>query len=194
MGVKIAIGTPTGGTIKTKTALTLVELVRTDNYEFLPIFMTGNYVAENREKIVKIAQDTHCTHLFFVDADISFNSSVISILVNHDKDIVGGMYNYRFHPLTSVVKFFNEEGKTVTSIENIPSDLFKVPALGAGCLLIKMSVFEKLQKPYFQVEQNEEGNVICTTDVAFCEQARDKGFDVWCDPTLLIKHIGDYEF
>jgi hypothetical protein len=31
-------------------------------------------------------------------------------------------------------------------------------------------------------------------DLYFCRKARAWGLEVWCDPTIEIKHIGDYEY
>ncbi len=187
---KICIGVPNGGTVKAKTAYTLMSIK--SEHELFPVFSTGSYIAENRERIVDIAISQMCSHLFFVDADMSFPSDTLNKLLDLDKDIVGGMYNYRKLPLQTTVKFIGKDG---TSVEGeVPREPFKVAAIGAGCLLIKMNVFSQLKKPCFQVEQIESGEIVCTTDVAFCEKAKDAGYDIWCDPSLAVKHIGDHEF
>lgn len=31
-------------------------------------------------------------------------------------------------------------------------------------------------------------------DYAFCRKARAAGFDIWCDPSFLVSHVGDYEY
>ena len=193
MNTKIAIGLPTGGTIKAKTAFSLMEMIRLTSYDFLPIFRHGPYISENKEKIVGIAKEQKCTHMFFVDHDMKFKPSVIEVLISQDKDVIGGLYNYRFLPKTPMNKFFDKEGKTV-AISEIPKETFEVPAIGGGMLLIKMSVFEKIELPYFLMTYNKKGEVEITEDVGFCEKIRKVGFKIWCDPTLPIKHIGDYEY
>ena len=196
MSIKIAIGVPTGGTMKSKTAFSLIETIRLNkNIEFFPIFSYGNFAAENKEKIIKIAQDNNCSHIFLVDCDMSFSPSFVEQLLTHDKDIMGVLYNYRgILPLQTTTKFFDKSGKTVTSLPEMPKEIFKVAGIGTGLILIKMSVFSSLTTPYFPMEQDERGLYTLTEDIGFCEKARDKGFDVWCDPTLTVKHIGDYEF
>lgn len=182
MKPKIAIGIPNTGTIKSKTALCLMELMKLP-YEFFPIFAYGNIISENREKIAEIGLQNNCDYIFFIDSDMKFNPIILQTLVNHGKDIIGVDYNYRFLPLTSTVKLFPNTIKG--------KDLMKVAAVGTGCLLIKTDVFKKLDKPYFPMEYSE-GKVICTEDVGFCEKARKEGFDVWCDPSISVGHIGDY--
>jgi hypothetical protein len=44
------------------------------------------------------------------------------------------------------------------------------------------------------MEQDEEGNRAMTEDCGFFLQAQKKGYKVWCDPTLGLKHVGDYEY
>jgi hypothetical protein len=182
--LKIAIGIPTGGTIHARTAFSLIETVRLNNYNFLPIFSYGNFAAENKEKIVRIAQDNLCSHLFLADCDMGFPTNAIEKLLAHNKDIVGTMYNYRFLPPTTVTKFFSEEPQ---------EDVFKVAGAGTGLMLIRMTVFDKLKPPYFPMEF-EEGKMILTEDIGFCEKARENGFDVWIDKTIKVLHYGEYGF
>jgi len=187
MNTKIAIGIPTGGTMAARTALSVIETVRLNPQEFFPIFQHGNFVTTNRQKIVLIAKQFKCSHLFFVDCDMQFKPDVFATLLAHDKDIVGTMYNYRgIIPSKTTTKFFDDT--------EVPKELFKVAGLGAGCLLIKMSVFEKLEAPYFPMEWNEKGDVVLGEDIGFCEKAREGGFDVWCDPLLEVFHLGEFKY
>jgi GT2 family glycosyltransferase len=200
MKIKIAIGIPTTGTIKSKTAFSLIETVRlSPTIDFLPIFRHGGYVAENKAKIVEIAQNCLCSHIFFVDHDMKFDPNVLPILLSYDKDIVGALYHYRYLPLTPMLKYFNEKGEWTPKIEEstlkrIPDELFETASVAGGMMLVKMSVFEKIEKPYFPMEQDEEGNRAMTEDCGFFLKAQAAGFKVWCDPTLDIRHIGDYEY
>jgi GT2 family glycosyltransferase len=51
-----------------------------------------------------------------------------------------------------------------------------------------MEVFEKLEKPYFTLDESRPA----MEDVVICEKAREAGYDIWCDPTIKIGHIGTY--
>lgn len=190
---KIAIGVPTGGMMKSKTAFSLINTAM-QGINIFPIFQYGSYVCENRERIVEIAGMNMCSHILFVDDDMSFEPDTLPRLLAHDKDIVGAMYNFRKMPRETVIKFFNENGETVNSIPEIPKELFKVAGLGTGLALIKMEVFDELEPPYFPIERDIEGNMILTEDIGFCEKARAKGFDVWIDPTINVSHVGLYEY
>ena len=76
------------------------------------------------------------THLMFIDADIQFNALDITKLINHKKDIVGGVYPQKTFPPKMVVN----------TLDNgvIEGDLIEVGTLGTGFMLIKREVFTKM--------------------------------------------------
>ncbi len=189
MGIKpkIALGIPTGGTMKSKTAFSLLETIRTTDADFLPIFRYGNFAAENKEKIVKIAQENLCSHIFFVDCDMGFPADALTKLLAHDKDIVGVNYNYRYMPQESITKPFRYP-------IDASNDLYRVAAAGTGLILVKTSVFPALERPYFPFALSDSGDMILTEDVGFCEKARGAGFDVWIDPFIKVEHYGDFAY
>ena len=189
--LKISIGTPTYDGFKTETVLCLIMALRELNHEVHLNFRKGTYVHEARNQIVKEAQINGATHLMFIDADIAFPKDGIKRLLSHHKDIVGGIYNLKSFPLTTTLKLVDKAGNlTKSSTEKIPKKLFKCHALGTGFLLINMSVFEKVKKPYFDF--NTYHGEFMGEDINFCNKAHDAGFDIWCDPTIRLGHIGDY--
>jgi len=190
--MKIGIGVPTYGIVKSKTTLSLMEIMKLP-YEFFPIFQYGPYISQNRDDIVDTAIKQKCTHLLFVGYDMQFYPVTIDFLIKHDKDIIGGLYNYRSMPIRPMVMLF-DNGKVIKGTKDkIPDDMFKVAGIGMDCCLIKMSVFDKLKKPYFPMF-SKEGKVVNSEDIGFCDKAREAGFDIWCDPTLTVIHIGEYEY
>ena len=46
-----------------------------------------------------------------------------------------------------------------------------------------------MQKPYFDF--NYKGKEV-GEGVYFCLKAKDAGYEIWCDPTMDIGHIGEY--
>lgn len=73
---------------------------------------------------------------------------------------------------------------------------FMCRAVGGGLLLIKMEVFDKIPRPwfFFQPEINDDVKNVkmgaIGEDVWFCDRAWENGIEVWCDPTIDIKHVG----
>ena len=147
------------------------------------------------------------THLFFVDADIGWEPWHLLVLLNHDKDVIGGLYPMKSLPIKWCVNGFEgaEEG---------PDGLQEVSKTGTGFMLIKRHVFEKLNahpatkpfindiglpkeldphmKTYFDTAVRE--NRYYSEDWTFCENWRDLGGKVYVDKRVLLKHTGTYVF
>jgi GT2 family glycosyltransferase len=67
--------------------------------------------------------------------------------------------------------------------------LQKVSATGIGCMLVRRRVFESVGMPWFTRTFSPDGLAMDKSDdVHFCEQAANKGFDVWVDTTLESAH------
>jgi GT2 family glycosyltransferase len=143
---------------------------------------------------VEEAMASKSSHLLFLDSDMLVHGDVIQKLASHNKMVVGALYNERRMPPTSTVKF-RENGVTIAkSGDDIPKQLFKCFAVATGCMLIDMRVFEKLEEPWFFYSCHEDGRMDYGEDVWFCDRVQKAGFDVWCDPTIDIRHIGDFPY
>ena len=77
---------------------------------------------------------------------------------------------------------------------------FTVDYTGFGWLLIQKGVFEdfdengkkKIEYPWFapKMQVFESGNVqdMCGEDVSFCLDAKEAGYEIWCDPRIRVGH------
>jgi hypothetical protein len=71
---------------------------------------------------------------------------------------------------------------------------FTVDYAGFGWLLIKHGVFEhsEMKYPWFapkmQVFESGEVQDMCGEDVSFCLDAKESGFEIWCDPRIRVGH------
>ena len=174
-----------------------VELLKEKGLGVNLTIQVGGYVAHNRNVLVRQAQEKGATHIMFIDADMIFPASGIVRLFDHDKDIVGGMYNTRGTlnergDLVSTVKMANEKGEPI-AVDSVPSQLFKCHAVATGFMLINTKVFKKLSYPYFEATIDKNGNHT-TEDVDFCQKVHKAGFDIWCDSDIPIGHIGSYMY
>lgn len=176
----ICIGMACSDYIRTGTTLTLVSLFKS-NPTMGFIVKQSPYVHKNREAVVVDALNSknNYTHLFFVDSDMSFKPEVLTKLLAADKDIVGGLYFKRGT---------DKEPVFTIRYDEIPTKLFKQPILATGCLLIKLDVFRKIPQPWFDLGTLARP---LGEDVYFCEKARENGYELWCEPSLPVGHIGD---
>lgn len=170
--------------------------MNSSDFEFDFYMEMGCDIASARNRSVAAAKERGATHLLFVDYDMYFGPQTISKLLAHDKDIVGAAYNFRNEPpkppRSAAVPF---DGNTFVSPDEVPKEPFKCQVIGAGMLLIKMSVFDTFKGPWFMFGYDEKGELHYGEDTYFCQRAiKEGGLDVWADPTLSVKHIGEQLF
>lgn len=196
---QITLGVCSGGTLRSETVVSIVgalDVIRSNGVAALLAIQIGGYVARNRNALVETAKENGSTHIMFIDNDMEFKPSAIQRLIDADKDIVCAPYNARPAPgsnVVSTIKLMDESGEIPMDGSErpfeLPLGLIKVGGAGTGFMLIKLSVFDKLDKPYFTAWEDDKG-VHHTEDIDFCIKARKKGFDVWCNTSIPISHIG----
>ena len=191
------LAVPCQSTILAKTAFCLVHNVKDLPYESDFVLRIGCDLIGSRTWLVRNAIKHGATHIFFIDHDMYFPPDTLRRLIEQDKDIIGAQYNFRQLPLRSTAIPLDAEiqnGEYRIDPATLPAEPFKCITLGTGVLLIKTSVFGKIPEPWFQFGRNAEGELTQGEDTYFCVQARKAGFDVWCDPALGVRHVGEYLF
>lgn len=204
--MKVTLAICTNRDVKSKTLDSLLRLVNeTKDVEFdILVASRGYTISENRNYCVAHAQKNGSDYLFFVDDDMTFPSDTLTRLLAHKKEVVGVNSYSRCLPLSSTVGKMDEKGEYMHPDKypkwemEIPGEMFKAYFVGAGVLLINMEVFNRIEKPYFSFETYEEdelkGMVKNGEDGLFCDNVRKAGMDVWCDGTIHVGHIGDFEY
>jgi hypothetical protein len=156
----------------------------------------------------KFLHNKESTHLMFIDADIGWEPWHLLVMLNAQKDVIGGLYPMKSLPVKWCVNGF--DGAAVSE----DGSLQEVSKTGTGFMLIKRDVFEKLNahpatkpfmndiglpvelnpymKTYFDTAVRE--NRYYSEDWTFCENWRDLGGQVWVDKRVLLKHTGTYVF
>jgi hypothetical protein len=140
-------------------------------------------VVSSRTWLVNEAIKRGGTHILFVDSDMVFPDEALTQLLAREKEIVGVEYNKREFPIKGVFEPMTERSET---------ELYEAKHLGTGLLLIDLSIFEKLQGPWFNFGRDSQGSLALGEDVWFCNTARDAGYKVWIDPTIKVGHCGEY--
>lgn len=153
--------------------------------------VTGAALARNRNNCVEEARQANARWLMFIDADMVWKPDWIERLMAHDVDIVSGLCCKKTAPYTSTVGV--KLGNKYNMIDDFPlGELIECDATGTAFLLIKMSVFDKIQKPYFAFPPNGDG--VLGEDLYFCQIAQDAGFKIHVDTDLLVGHLGTYAY
>lgn len=145
------------------------------------------YVDYNRNLLTEGALRYNADYMFWLDSDMVIAQDTLLRLMEHDKDIVSGLYFNRktFEP----IMYLRGREKHEPIIRWDKDSLLKVDAIGMGCVLIKSDVFRNIPPPWFLYNAVE--NV--SEDIYFCVKAKEAGYDIWVDPAVLPGHIGESE-
>lgn len=184
MPIRVRIGIGCQGTVMSKTFASMLGLMITSGDVVSGYSMRqGGDIVSARTFCAQEAIEKGDTHILFIDSDMSFPPDTLKRLLAHDKDIVTVEYSRRKLPPDSVTQPLEERSET---------ELYKGKVIGAGCLLIKTSVFEKITKPWFNFGRDATGAVVIGEDTWFARSAMDAGIDAWIDPTIKVGHVGEY--
>ena len=204
--MKITLAVCTNREVKPKTVSSLLEMVAySKEIDWHILVATRGYtVAENRNYCAVQAQKNGSDYLLFIDDDMTFPKETLERLLAHGREVVGVNSYSRVLPLSSTVGLMDEKGEYKRPEHHpswemqIPKELFKCYFVGMGVGLIDMKVFEKIEKPYFEFTTYKKGElrgmVKDGEDGTFCKKVKEAGMDVWCDGSLEIGHLGEYEY
>ncbi len=179
MTKSVCIGIISHGEIRIETMFSIVQMMKSLEIPSSMVIVTGCYVNKSRQEMFEKSVATGCTHTMSIDTDMVFEPDAVARLLALDKDIVGANYNKRQLPITPIVK---EPITEVSEVEFVPG----------GFMLVKNEILKDLPKPWF--DYRWEGDKHIDDDVVFCKKAKEAGFEVWCDPTIKVGHLGTIQY
>jgi hypothetical protein len=209
MKQKLFVATPVHRELPVDFALCWLELIRTRNlpFEWSGDFLQGrSLITRARNWLTAAFLATDCTHLLFIDCDILFTPQDVIRLASHNEPIVGGFYPFKADGEFSLLAEFLPD--------SLPDNrgLLPVRYLGAGFLLVRRDVFQKMLDTYGdEISYPEPLGIIhhdfwrngiyrgpdaysaghyLNEDLFFQQNARDLGFKVYGDTRVVLKHIG----
>lgn len=187
---RILVAIPTSKYIEPETFKSIFDLEVPDGYTLEFQHFYGYQIDQIRNLIAEWAK--HYDYLFSVDSDIVLPKDSLRKMIDADKDVISGLYIQRIPNTHTLEVYMDQNGGVV----NIPYEMLKdagvveIAACGMGCALIKGDVFRKIEYPhYFYTSALDHRNTI-SEDVFFCLKARNNGFTVWADTTIICDHKG----
>lgn len=150
----------------------------------------GTPIDMARNEIVRSAQEHEVEWLFFLDTDVICPPDTIQRLMAHNLPIVSGLYYTRAPPIEPAVWKEVDGGKQ--AIPFTPGQMVEADFIGAGCLLIHMSVFDHIDKPYFEwtlsfEDPNDHGKGK-SEDFYWCKKVRERGYKIYVDTSVQCRH------
>jgi len=190
--MKTLIAVPCMDTVPVAFAHSLASLHRVGECR---LFMkAGSLIYTSRNSLATTAIEDEDDFVLWLDSDMVFKADTLvrmmDTLQKHDLDMLTGLYFRRVAPYTPVLfdRLDIKEDDTCdfTEFKEIPDKLFEVGGCGFGCVLMRTDVFFDVQSRF--------GNMFAPIgnngeDAAFCWRARQCGFKIWCDPTVICGHV-----
>ena len=188
----ILIGVPTMGTIPIKVAASLFGLSKKPDVEL--IFTRNSLVYDARHTLMQYALQNGAD-LLFIDSDIQFTTEAFERLSSHQKPIVSGLYFMKDEERKPVAyktvkpRTIFRQHPLVEHIDHI-EPFMEVAGVGLGFCLIRNEVLKS-----FDPDRNPfEPFGGLGEDFSFFYRCRKKGYQVYLDTTLGLKHLGEYAY
>lgn len=188
MDKKVLIAIPCMDMVSARFAQSLATLKKVG--QCTVSFLMGSLIYDSRNKLAGYAVQMEADYMLWLDSDMVFPPDTLERMMKtieeNDIDILCGLYFRRTHPFTPVL--FNKlerDGETLVfeDVKEIPDDLFEVAGCGFGCVLMKTDVLFDIGINWFTpyIDAGE--------DCAFCMRAREKGYKIYCDPSISLGHM-----
>lgn len=198
--IKVSVAVPTGGMNPmsfTYSVAGLVGFTAANSVPSMPgaeidlqlnIVESSNWIT-NREQLARHAIDAGCTHLMFLDDDMSFHPTVLSVLLGRRQPIV--VTNYLIKTDAPEFVAVGLDGNRIPTTEH-STGLQPIAYSGFGVSLFEVEVFRRTPQPWFMPDFDPSQNSYTTEDNPFFRRAREAGFKVLLDhdASKLLGHVG----
>lgn len=155
----------------------------------------GSLIYTSRNSLATKAIQMDADYVFWMDSDMVFKPDTLIRMLktleeNPDIDILTGVYFRRVPPYTPTLFDKLQMNGTIcewSEFKALPSEPFEVGGCGFGCVLMRTEVLLSVQ--------SKHGNMFAPIgnngeDLAFCMRARDCGYKIICDPSIVCGHVG----
>jgi hypothetical protein len=164
--------------------------------ELYPHFIHGGiFIDHVRSLIVRRFLETDCTHLFFIDADLGFESDALAGLVLADLPVTAGIYPKR----TDGHKF----NAKVHEPQEVKNGWLRMDRVATGFLCIQRKVLEEMSRKAPVITLGNDGEVpmvfhfdyegdrFVGEDYAFCDDYNKQFSEpIWAYPDINFDHDG----
>ena len=156
---------------------------------------SGSLIYTSRNSLATMAIQMDADYVFWLDSDMVFRPDtlvrMLDTMQKHNLDMLTGLYFRRVPPYSPVL-FDKLEMRTKTVLDwseykSIPDELFEVGGCGFGCVLVSTEVLISIQGKHGTMFAPMGNN---GEDIAFCIRARDCGYKIICDPSVICGHVG----
>jgi hypothetical protein len=195
---KLAVLVPCRDTLHSAFAMCLTELVKLNtmnNLDTHVIMDASTVLLTQRERLALEAQNIGAEYMLWLDSDMTFPATTALRLLAHNENVVAANYIRRQLPAKGVAY------ETIGAWEEplpfeIQDDLVPVEGVGMGCMLVKTSILQEIEQPWFEFKWTPESNDHLGEDMMFCQKMAAQGYQVKIDTNLSMemRHLGTWAF
>lgn len=191
--MRTMIAIPSMSTVLTPFVRSLVGMRIHGEVEFA--FTDSSLVYDARNTLCEKAVKDGFDRILWLDTDMVFPVDTFAKLhadLDTGKEFVCGLYTTRREPIHPVIydslSFSEKDGPQAHWMEEIPKDkIFEIAACGFGCVMMSTKLVEDIAdqfgRPFTPIPGFGE-------DLSFCIRASQMGRRMFCDPTIMLGHIG----
>ena len=189
---KLLIAIPCYDTLRAEFAKSLIALMAKltkDGMAYEVLIVSGTVVHMARDNLAKHAVNNGFTHVLWLDSDMVFGETILDDLTisGRTDQILCARFVSRHNPYLPTI-FTSVDPVTRVDEDKIPDDTFRISHCGFACVLTPAKVLE-------DVMNNYRGQCFLPTDkasedIAFCTRAGGLGYQIWCEPTARVGHVG----
>jgi hypothetical protein len=164
--------------------------------------------------------ESDCTHMLFIDSDLTFSADQVIRIMGHDADVVGGLYCKKQDGADAELVI--NTSVPYEEINSGPMDgLMTVRYVGTGFLRVTKAVIQQMIDKWPEIAYKEDPDHKKTAwdiwhsgvydyqangysndwprrylseDWWFCQRCQDLGIKVWVDRRICLKHTGSIAF
>jgi hypothetical protein len=194
----VSILVPTRDTVYSHFSYSLGNLIKTTTQMGINVhlfFDASTILINQRERLIQQAIEVKSEWALWLDSDMMFPSTTLLRLLAHNQDIVACNYMKRSHPFKSVTFMDTNDWESWVPIQS-EDELLTAEATGMGCLLMRTSVFQKLNKPYFEYTYEPKTKDWMGEDFTLFKKLNGLGHQLKIDMNLSneIYHIGTFAY
>lgn len=194
--MKIFIAVPSFETLPALFCQSLALLKRAD--DTMIGFEVGSLVYNARNNLARQAIKAEADYVLWLDSDMVFRPDLLqrmlAVCQENDIDFLTALCFRRKPPYTPTLfdkleRLPDDKGASYTALMSVPDGRFQVGGCGfAGVLMstdVLMSVMIKFEGRMFDPLPG------FGEDVSFCWRARQCGYEIWCDSSIEMGHVGN---
>lgn len=185
--VKILLVIPTGSGIHERTSMAAAILSQRPDVDFVAV--KGRPSDYSRNSAIQLfLGNKQYSHIFFLDSDTEPPLDVIDRMLELDEPLVTGLYPVLMQTGVkwAILNYVDEAYRFAAQVDDY------CDAAGAGCLMIRRDLFDKIAWPWFLWVNREDGTQM-GEDIHFFDKCCEAGYRTRVAKDVVCSHYKEID-